>query len=133
MELFVFLLQVSNIIYLDSPAGVGLSYSKNKSDYTTGDVQTALDSHKFLLEVIGFVSCFESVYDLVLRLLKQNLLMCFAFFIHNGQWFKLFPQFLPNPFFIAGESYAGVYVPTLATQVVKGISLIGFTYFLLQN
>jgi len=32
----------------------------------------------------------------------------------------LFPQFQQNPFFIAGESYAGVYVPTLAQQVVIG-------------
>ena len=45
-------LQVSNIIYLDSPVGVGLSYSKNESDYFTGDQQTALDSHAFLLKVL---------------------------------------------------------------------------------
>ena len=50
-----------------------------------------------------------------------------------GQWFKLFPQFLPNHFYIAGESYAGVYVPTLATEVVKGNSFLGFSCFLLQN
>ncbi|MCI22357.1 serine carboxypeptidase-like 20-like, partial [Trifolium medium] len=36
-------------------------------------------------------------------------------------WFKLYPEFLSNPFFIAGESYAGVYVPTLAYEVMKGI------------
>ncbi|KAK0589817.1 hypothetical protein LWI29_018853 [Acer saccharum] len=78
--------KVSNIIYLDSPAGVGLSYSKNLTDYITGDTKTALDSHTFLLK-----------------------------------WFELYPEFLSNPFFIAGESYAGVYVPTLAYEVVKGI------------
>ncbi|XP_048138203.1 serine carboxypeptidase-like 20 [Rhodamnia argentea] len=78
--------KVSNIIYLDSPAGVGLSYSKNSSDYQTGDIKTALDSHTFLLK-----------------------------------WFKLYPEFLPNPFFIAGESYAGIYVPTLAVEVANGI------------
>ncbi|KAK3003305.1 hypothetical protein RJ639_018327 [Escallonia herrerae] len=78
--------KVSNIIYLDSPAGVGLSYSGNKSDYITGDLKTSGDSHKFLLK-----------------------------------WFELYPEFLSNPFFIAGESYAGVYVPTLAYEVVKGI------------
>lgn len=46
------LIQVSNIIYLDSPAGVGLSYSKNSSNYVTGDLQTASDTHVFLLKVI---------------------------------------------------------------------------------
>ncbi|KAL4355966.1 hypothetical protein AHAS_Ahas09G0039500 [Arachis hypogaea] len=78
--------KVSNIIYLDSPAGVGFSYSKNQTDYDTGDIKTAIDSHAFLLK-----------------------------------WFELYPEFLSNTFFIAGESYAGVYVPTLAYEVAKGI------------
>ncbi|KAK7340375.1 hypothetical protein VNO77_21077 [Canavalia gladiata] len=78
--------KVSSIIYLDSPAGVGLSYSKNSSKYVTGDLQTASDTHAFLLK-----------------------------------WFQQFPEFLANPFYIAGESYGGVYVPTLASEVVKGI------------
>ncbi|XP_010251666.1 PREDICTED: serine carboxypeptidase-like 20 [Nelumbo nucifera] len=79
--------KVSNIIYLESPAGVGFSYSKNESDYKTGDLKTASDTHTFLLK-----------------------------------WFGQYPEFLSNPFFIAGESYAGVYVPTLASEVVKGIN-----------
>ncbi|OIW01323.1 hypothetical protein TanjilG_10484 [Lupinus angustifolius] len=78
---------VSNIIYLDSPAGVGFSYSKNKADYRTGDVKTAIDSHNFLLE-----------------------------------WFKLYPEFLSNPLFLAGESFAGIYIPTLAQQIVQGFN-----------
>lgn len=78
--------KVSSIIYLDSPAGVGLSYSNDKSDYTTGDLNTASDSHAFLLK-----------------------------------WFDLYPEFLSNPFYISGESYAGVYVPTLAFEVANGI------------
>ncbi|XP_073222805.1 serine carboxypeptidase-like 20 [Cicer arietinum] len=78
--------KVSNIIYLDSPAGVGFSYSKNVSDYKTGDIQTAYDSHNFLLK-----------------------------------WFELYPEFQANPLFLSGESYAGVYVPTLANQIVIGI------------
>ncbi|KAF8388538.1 hypothetical protein HHK36_027213 [Tetracentron sinense] len=78
--------KISNIIYLDSPAGVGLSYSKNKTDYNTGDLKTASDTHTFLLK-----------------------------------WFEQYPEFLSNPFYIAGESYAGVYVPTLASEVVKGL------------
>ncbi|CAL5028222.1 unnamed protein product [Urochloa decumbens] len=78
--------KISNIIYLDSPAGVGMSYSLNKSDYTTGDLKTAADTHKFLLK-----------------------------------WFKLYPEFQSNPFYISGESYAGYYIPTLTDEVVKGI------------
>ncbi|KAK7256190.1 hypothetical protein RIF29_29628 [Crotalaria pallida] len=78
--------KVSNIIYLDSPAGVGFSYSKTQSDYKTGDFKTASDSHAFLLK-----------------------------------WFELYPEFLSNPLFLSGESFAGVYVPTLAHEIVKGI------------
>ncbi|KAJ4795079.1 Carboxypeptidase [Rhynchospora pubera] len=80
--------KVSNIIYLDSPAGVGLSYSNTTSDYNTGDLKTASDSHTFLLK-----------------------------------WFQLYPEFLQNPFYITGESYAGVYVPTLSYEVAKGIQV----------
>jgi serine carboxypeptidase-like clade 1 len=78
--------KVSNVVYLDSPAGVGMSYSLNKSDYTTGDLKTAADAHTFLLK-----------------------------------WFELYPEFQSNPFYMSGESFAGIYIPTLADEVVKGI------------
>lgn len=95
--------KVSSVIYLDSPVGVGLSYSNNASDYVIGDVQTASDSHAFLLK-----------------------------------WFQLYPEFLSNPFYIAGESYAGVYVPTLAYEVMKGIDaattpVLNFKGYLVGN
>ncbi|KAL4303598.1 hypothetical protein GQ457_10G015320 [Hibiscus cannabinus] len=80
--------KVSNIIYLDSPVGVGFSYSRNTSAYTTGDLRTAADTHAFLLK-----------------------------------WFDLYPEFVSNPFYIAGESYAGIYEPTLTSEVVKGIKV----------
>ncbi|KAI5648981.1 hypothetical protein M9H77_34986 [Catharanthus roseus] len=91
--------KVSSIIYLDSPAGVGFSYPTSP----TGDLQTASDTHAFLLK-----------------------------------WFEQFPEFLSNPFYLAGESYAGIYVPTLAAQVVKGIKsgikpIINFKGYMVGN
>ncbi|KAL6494733.1 hypothetical protein OROGR_031533 [Orobanche gracilis] len=40
---------VANVLFLESPAGVGFSYSNRSSDYVTGDRQTAKDSYTFLL------------------------------------------------------------------------------------
>ncbi|GER49872.1 serine carboxypeptidase-like protein [Striga asiatica] len=40
---------VANIIFLESPAGVGFSYSNKSSDYITGDRKTAADSYIFLV------------------------------------------------------------------------------------
>ena len=41
---------VANVIFLESPAGVGFSYSNDSSDYTkVGDKRTAEDSYIFLL------------------------------------------------------------------------------------
>jgi len=78
--------KVANMIYMDSPCGVGLSYSTDPSvDYITNDTVTAHDSHNALLN-----------------------------------FFSLYPEFSTNDFYIAGESYAGIYVPTLAQQVMLG-------------
>ncbi|KAM5565635.1 serine carboxypeptidase 1-like [Rosa sericea] len=75
---------VANILFLESPAGVGFSYSNTKSDYeNVGDKRTALDSYTFLVN-----------------------------------WLERFPQYKTRDFFIAGESYAGHYVPQLAYTIV---------------
>lgn len=34
-------------------------------------------------------------------------------------WFNEFPEFKPNQFWIAGESYAGMYIPFLAEQILN--------------
>ncbi|KAH9321411.1 hypothetical protein KI387_016050, partial [Taxus chinensis] len=77
--------RVANTLFLESPAGVGFSYSNTTSDYTNAnDYTTAQDSYTFLLN-----------------------------------WFERFPQYKNREFYIAGESYAGFYVPQLADTVLK--------------
>ncbi|XP_024984379.1 serine carboxypeptidase-like 31 [Cynara cardunculus var. scolymus] len=70
----------ANMLFLESPVGVGFSYSNTTSDYDNlGDDLTANDAYAFL---------------------------------HN--WFLKFPSYKNKMFYIAGESYAGKYVPELA-------------------
>ena len=73
----------ANVLFLESPAGVGFSYSNRTSDYITGDKQTALDTYTFL-----------------------------------ANWLERFPEYKTRDFFIAGESYAGHYVPQFAQLVL---------------
>ena len=35
------------------------------------------------------------------------------------KFFELFPEYKQNEFFISGESYAGIYVPMLAYQIIQ--------------
>jgi cathepsin A (carboxypeptidase C) len=39
-------------------------------------------------------------------------------------FFSKFPEFKSNPFFVTGESYGGVYVPTLSYRILQGNSTI---------
>ncbi|XP_027365266.1 serine carboxypeptidase-like 27 [Abrus precatorius] len=95
---------VANTLFLDSPAGVGFSYSNKTTDlYTFGDQKTAEDTYTFLVK-----------------------------------WFERFPQYKHREFYIAGESYAGHYVPQLAQIVYqknKGIKNpdINFKGFMVGN
>ncbi|XP_071930345.1 serine carboxypeptidase-like 27 [Coffea arabica] len=96
--------KLANLLFVESPAGVGFSYSNTSSDlYTAGDQRTAEDAYTFLV-----------------------------------QWFERFPQYKHREFYIAGESYAGHYVPQLSQIIYernKGIEnpVINFKGFMVGN
>ncbi|KAI5576480.1 hypothetical protein POPTR_009G056000v4 [Populus trichocarpa] len=77
--------KVANVLFLESPAGVGFSYSNATSDYTytSGDRETAAQNYMFLVN-----------------------------------WLERFPEYKDRDFYIAGESYAGHYVPQLADTIL---------------
>lgn len=75
--------KAANLLFLESPVGVGFSYTNTSSDINElGDTITAKDSHNFMIK-----------------------------------WFRRFPQFRSHKFYIAGESYAGHYVPQLSELI----------------
>uniref|UniRef100_A0A8B9Y3K4 Carboxypeptidase n=1 Tax=Bos mutus grunniens TaxID=30521 RepID=A0A8B9Y3K4_BOSMU len=78
---------IANVLYLESPAGVGFSYSDDKS-YATNDTEVAQSN-------------FEALKD----------------------FFCLFPEYKGNELFLTGESYAGIYIPTLAVLVMQDPSM----------
>lgn len=89
--------KIANMIFLESPAGVGYSYSDD-GNYFTDDDQTAQDNYAAV----------------------QN-------------FFVKFPEYLPNPLFLTGESYAGMYVPMLAYLIVNGTNSLNFQAFAVGN
>ncbi|XP_037605213.1 cathepsin A-like [Sebastes umbrosus] len=89
--------KIANVLYLESPAGVGYSYSDDQK-YSTDDDQVADDNYKAL-----------------------------------QSFFAKFPNFTQNEFFIFGESYGGIYVPTLSLRVATGAAKINFKGFSVGN
>lgn len=89
--------KIANILYLESPAGVGYSFSDDKN-YATDDNQVAEDNYKAL-----------------------------------QSFFVKFPNFTHNDFFIIGESYGGIYVPTLSLLVATGKAKINLKGFAVGN
>ncbi|XP_028104816.1 serine carboxypeptidase-like 31 [Camellia sinensis] len=74
----------ANMLFLESPVGVGFSYSNTTTDYDNlGDDFTANDAYTFL-----------------------------------HKWFLKFPSYRSRIFYVAGESYAGKYVPELAELIL---------------
>ncbi|CAM0910972.1 unnamed protein product [Alopecurus aequalis] len=78
--------QVSNVIFVDAPAGTGFSYDNTRNKTIPSDTIVVQQLHIFL-----------------------------------QTWFDEHPQFLQNPLYIAGDSYSGIIIPSLAMKIAKGI------------
>ncbi|KAK1891069.1 Lysosomal protective protein [Dissostichus eleginoides] len=89
--------KIANVLYIESPAGVGYSYSDDKK-YATDDDQVSDDNYRAL-----------------------------------QSFFSKFPNFTKNEFFIFGESYGGIYAPTLSLRVATGAAKINFKGFSVGN
>uniref|UniRef100_A0A8B9REG4 Carboxypeptidase n=1 Tax=Astyanax mexicanus TaxID=7994 RepID=A0A8B9REG4_ASTMX len=87
LDLFPFYYTIANMLYLESPAGVGFSYSDDKK-YTTNDTEVSMNNYLALKE-----------------------------------FFRLFPEYSKNEVYLTGESYAGIYIPTLAERVMEDSSI----------
>ncbi len=74
---------LANILYIESPAGVGFSYSDN-NDYRISDDETLNFNYEAL-----------------------------------NDFFKKYPQFIENEFYLTGESYAGIYLSLLAVKILN--------------
>lgn len=74
---------IANMLYLESPAGVGFSYSDD-GNYVTNDTEVSMNNYLALKE-----------------------------------FFRLFPEYSKNELFLTGESYGGIYIPTLAERVME--------------
>jgi len=78
--------KIASVLYLESPVGVGFSYSDDPNDYSTDDDQSSQDN-------LAAVQTFFAAY----------------------------PEFKGRDFYITGESYAGIYVPTLAEAIMWAV------------
>ncbi|MBN3317875.1 PPGB protein, partial [Atractosteus spatula] len=89
--------KVANVLYLESPAGVGYSYSDDK-DYRTNDDEVADNNFKAL-----------------------------------QSFFTKFPNFTKNDFYVFGESYGGIYAPTLSLRIANSSAKINLKGFAVGN
>ena len=74
---------LANVLYLESPVGVGYSWAKDESYCGTDDSSAQVN------------------------------------YLALEDFFTKFPQFCKNAFYITGESYAGIFIPLLAIEILK--------------
>jgi serine carboxypeptidase-like clade 2 len=76
--------RVANMLFIETPVGVGFSFSKTLADYSSSDASTAVDNYQAMQVFL-----------------------------------TKFPQYTNQDFYLAGESYAGHYIPTVVDLICK--------------
>jgi cathepsin A (carboxypeptidase C) len=88
----------ANVLYIESPAGVGYSYYWGRDTDSFDDLTSSEDNYAALLV-----------------------------------FFEKFPEYKVNELFISGESYAGIYVPYLAWQILQHNDTINLQGIIVGN
>ncbi|KAL6843503.1 hypothetical protein ACP4OV_026565 [Aristida adscensionis] len=91
--------QSASVLFVDSPVGAGFSYACDPKGYDVGDISSSMTMHTFVRKVE--------------RLTRNKL-------TRRG-WFDYHPQYLSNPFYVGGDSYAGKVVPLIVQYISEGI------------
>ena len=98
---------LANVLYLESPVGVGFSYSDDNA--TSND-----DSDQQPFNITDETTA------------RSN-------YLALEDFFAKFPHLRSNPFYITGESYAGIYIPMLALEILRANSTINFKGLAIGN
>lgn len=103
------------MLFLESPAFVGFSYSNTTSDSVVGE--TLRDScTAFPSKGTGASFCLSVPCVTVFQGDKRTALDAYRFLL---EIMKRFPELADRPLWLSGESYGGHYVPGLADAIVK--------------
>ncbi|KAK9278933.1 hypothetical protein L1049_028514 [Liquidambar formosana] len=106
----------ANMLYLETPVGVGFSYSTDSSSYeAVGDEITDCCLLRWTCTIIllWFLKVKRRNSEYMLQYQSRDNL------VFLQRWFLKFPQYRHRDLFITGESYAGHYVPQLAKLMIQ--------------
>ncbi|WKX93407.1 hypothetical protein Q1695_011013 [Nippostrongylus brasiliensis] len=116
----------ANVLFLETPIGTGFSYDTEHDRFAkSSDDQTAEQNYHALIDFfenpIGTGFSYDTEHDRFAKssddqTAEQNYHALIDFFEN------VHPKYNNRPFFLGGESYAGIYIPMLSELIVEGIN-----------